>query len=205
MRRDVCYFFPTDVRSVYNAFMAAATNQQFRRQCNQQPYHTISFGLNFSMKYNMNGGSCTLHFMPMQGGTGVDLRFSIAQLAGARYERYATDLSNTVAAILRMPAQRIVPNVDDFLKPENQITPDKLSAEKPALPEATAEPVKPAEPAKPTTPGKFCSQCGTALEPGDKFCNGCGTPVANAEKTCPSCGAKAKPQAAFCSNCGQKL
>ena len=203
MRRDVCYFFPADVPSVYNAYLAAATNAQFRRQCNETPYHTIGFGLNFSMKYNMNGGSCILHFMPMQGGTGVDLRFTIAQLAGARYERYATDLTNTAAAILRLPSQRIVPNVEEFLRPENQITPDKVAAvQKPTLPEA---PVEPAEPAKPATPGKFCSQCGTALEPGDKFCNGCGTPVVKAEKTCPACGATAKPQAAFCSNCGQKL
>ena len=28
-------------------------------------------------------------------------------------------------------------------------------------------------------PAKFCSNCGTAIQPGEKFCAGCGTPLAN--------------------------
>lgn len=48
MRRDLCYYFAADVCSVYNAYLMAAGNQQFRRECRQEPYHTLGFGLNFS-------------------------------------------------------------------------------------------------------------------------------------------------------------
>ena len=116
MRRDVCYFFSADVVSVYNSYMTAATNSRFRRNCNQEPYHTISFGLNFSMKYNMNGGACTIHFIPYHGGTAVDLRFSVAQVAGARYEKYAKDLTSAAMDVLGVPAQLFSLNIDEFLK-----------------------------------------------------------------------------------------
>lgn len=121
MRRDVCFFFQKDVVSVYNAYMAAATNQQFRRRCNQEPYHTISFGLNFSMKYNMNGGACTIHFMPYSNGTAIDMRFSIAQAMGARYNAYAMDLTNTVSQLLGLPSQNIQLDINLFLDDRNKV------------------------------------------------------------------------------------
>jgi hypothetical protein len=126
MRRDICFYIEADVKSVYQAYLNAATHSPFDRSCQQQPYHMISFGVNNSFKYNMNGGACTLHFMPQGTGTAVNMRFSIAQLMGARYERYAEDLNKAMQAFLPVAIRQASYNVDDFLKPQNQLTPSSF-------------------------------------------------------------------------------
>lgn len=198
MRRDICYFFPAVVDRVYNAYLTAATNARFRRDCKQEPFHTISFGLNFSMKYNMNGGACTVRFIPHMNGTAVNLRFSIAQLAGARYEKYAIDLTNDAAAVLGVPSQKIKIDVNAFLAPENKV----VAAGQPApAPVAAPQPV--------TTPvsGIVCSNCQNPLGERDKFCGKCGTPAPKKKKFCPNCGTEAvdDPEAFFCTECGTKF
>ncbi len=220
MRRDICYFFAADVPAVYNAYLAAATNAKFRRECGQEPYHTLTFGLNFSAKYNMNGGSCTIHFIPYNGGTAVDLRFSIAQLAGARYERYANDLTNDTVAVLGIPGQQFKLDINEFLNERNKLTPHNIA---PSAPAPTYEPAPPPETAPTTnlrmsssmmTPPRpasapsgshFCSNCGQALAETDAFCSGCGTKVQKQNNNCPVCGAATATGAAFCSSCGTKL
>lgn len=209
MRRDVCYFFPADVVSVYNGYIAAATNSRFRRECKEEPYHTINFGINFSMMYNMNGGSCTIHFIPYQGGTAVDLRFSIAQLAGARYEKYAKDLTEAAMAVIGVPAQIFKLDVEEFLKEGNKVTPQSVNAAVPVAhqPAPTPEPFAPAPTAETVTPPaqeKSCTNCGAALVDGAMFCSNCGTKVVT-QRFCSQCGNAVSPEAAFCSNCGNKL
>lgn len=167
MRRDLCYYFAADVCSVYNAYLMAAGNQQFRRECRQEPYHTLGFGLNFSMKYNMNGGSCTIHFIPYQGGTAVDLRFSIAQLAGARYKRYAADLTNTVIRILNITAQPIRLNIEEFTKECNKVVLQRM-------PESVSVPQNVAK------QSRFCINCGKRIDNNNNFCIYCGTRIHNA-------------------------
>lgn len=167
MRRDLCYYFAADVCSVYNAYLMAAGNQQFRRECRQEPYHTLGFGLNFSMKYNMNGGSCTIHFIPYQGGTAVDLRFSIAQLAGARYKRYAADLTNTVIRILNITAQPIRLNIEEFTKECNKVVLQRMP-ESVSLPQNVAK------------QSGFCINCGKQIDNNNNFCIYCGTRIHNA-------------------------
>ena len=56
MRRDLVYFYPLPINQVYDAFTQGA-NQKFGKSCKFDPYKTLSFALNFSFKYNMNGGS----------------------------------------------------------------------------------------------------------------------------------------------------
>lgn len=167
MRRDLCYYFAADVCSVYNAYLMAAGNQQFRRECRQEPYHTLGFGLNFSMKYNMNGGSCTIHFIPYQGGTAVDLRFSIAQLAGARYKRYAADLTNTVIRILNITAQPIRLNIEEFTKECNKVVLQRMT-EPVIVPQNVAK------------QSRFCINCGKQIDNNNNFCIYCGTRIHNA-------------------------
>ena len=167
MRRDLCYYFAADVCSVYNAYLMAAGNQQFRRECRQEPYHTLGFGLNFSMKHNMNGGSCTIHFIPYQGGTAVDLRFSIAQLAGARYKRYAADLTNTVIRILNITAQPIRLNIEEFTKECNKVVLQRMP-ESVSLPQNVAK------------QSGFCINCGKQIDNNNNFCIYCGTRIHNA-------------------------
>ncbi len=188
MRRDVCYYFAADVATVFNAYVAAAENPPFKRECTKEPYHTFSFGLNFSMKYNMNGGACVLHFIPHQGGTAVDLRFVVAQLWGARYERYAKDLTDRAAAILRLPPQETKLPIELFTNDANKVT--------------TATPASNLGGAH-----SFCKQCGRGLKAEDKFCPGCGTGVEpTVQKSfCPNCGNQITAGSAFCAKCGSKL
>lgn len=164
MRRDVCYYFPTDVKSLYDAYASAAVNPPFERECTFEPYHTINFGLNFSLKYNMNGGACILHFMPLPDGAAVNLHFVIAQAVGARYGAYAEDLTRQAAAILGLsptPAD-IDPAV--FENAVNKVTPAPAPA-----PAPVSAPVE-----APAPVVRFCTRCGSPVNPGDRFCTRCG-------------------------------
>lgn len=199
MRRDIGFFVDASLEHVYNAYLQAATNKPFERDCNQEPFHTISFGVNFSFKYNMNGGACTLHFMPLNGGTAVNMRFSLAQGAGARYEKYAQDLNKAMQAFLPVIPKEANFNVDDFLKPENQITPESNSVPVAPTPVAEAAPT-------PAPVAKFCANCGSPIASGAKFCSACGTAIPmSAQKCCPACNKPVKDTDAFCGACGTKL
>ena len=98
MTRDLCYFYPCPLNAVYGAFVQTAA-QKFGKDCKQTPMVSISFGLNFSMKYNMNGGACTIHFMPYQNGTAINIRYSVVQLMGARYKKHAQDLTRSLRTL----------------------------------------------------------------------------------------------------------
>ena len=114
MTRDLCYFYPCPLNAVYGAFVQTAA-QKLGKDCKQTPMVSISFGLNFSMKYNMNGGACTIHFMPYQNGTAINIRYSVVQLMGARYKKHAQDLTLYANNILRANAQPANINVQEFL------------------------------------------------------------------------------------------
>lgn len=196
MRRDVFFYVEADIEKVFHAYLSAATNPPFGRTCNQEPYHTISFGVNYSFKYNMNGGSCHLHFLPCGNGTAVNMRFSLAQGMGARYGRYAADLNTAMQAFLPVVPQEAKFNVEDFLKPENQVTPASYS-NKPHVSTPTPQTVF-------QSTGSICKNCGTTLEAGSRFCTRCGCAV-SVERICPNCKTPAKADAAFCAACGTRL
>lgn len=216
MRRDVCYYFKSDVRSVYNAYLAAASNPVFRRNCVQQPYHTISFGLNFSFKFNMSGGACTIHFIPYQEGTAVDLRFSLAQVLGARYEAYAKQLSTEVGNILGgIAGVRFNVDINEFLREDLKV----VSHSGPVVPQpiqkndapntqstTVQEPViqQPVQSAPEKKPLRICSGCGVELSEDDVFCKICGTKAGEPD-ACPTCGNTNIADSAFCNKCGTKL
>lgn len=214
MRRDIGFYIDANVKQVYEAYLYAASNVPFERTCDEQPYHTLSFGLNYSFKYNMNGGACHIHFIPCGSGTAVNMRFTVAQLAGARYEKYADDLNEAVCAYLPSPPRPANYSMDDFLKPENQANPANINnfiAPPPPPAPVIITPPTPvvAQPivaaAAPAVP-MFCVSCGSRLTPGGRFCPACGSPTNIAEeKHCPSCNAKVEDGAAFCVSCGTKL
>ncbi len=215
MRRDMGFYVEADVASVYTAYLKALSGDPFRRSCNEQPYHTLSFGLNFSMKYNMNGGSCHIHFMPHGSGTAVNIRFSIAQAAGARYGKYTEVLNNTFMKYLPIAPRPANYNMDDFLRPENQVVASSASRAFVASAPVTQAPVATPAPASapvtpppvatsPTASSLFCSNCGNKLDPNARFCTQCGTP-ASKPKVCPNCNTPIKEKDLFCSNCGTRL
>ena len=202
MRRDVGFYVEAGIQEVYQAYLNAATNKPFERECKQEPYHTISFGVNYSFKYNMNGGSCSIHFMPYGSGTAVNMRFSIAQAVGARYGRYAEDLNKAMREYLPRPIQEKEFDMDEFLKPQNRVTPASLQNAPTPAPVVTAAPVATPVPAPEIAATKFCTGCGAPVPPNGRFCTQCGKAV---QKCCPSCNAPAAETSLFCANCGTRL
>ena len=200
MTRDVGFYVDAPVAQVYQAYLDAATHEPFERDCDQKPYYQISFGVNFSFKYNMNGGACHIHLMPSGNGTAVNMRFSIAQAMGARYERYAEDLNKAMQRYLPVCPRPMNYNVDDFLNPYNQVTPQSIQSAPIAKPAPVAP--QPAPVAKPQ--GATCKNCGNPLAESDRFCSQCGTP-ATREKLCTACGTFLPDNALFCTNCGNRL
>ena len=139
MRRDLAYFYERPINEVFAAFEQAA-NQRFGKDCKTEPCVRLTFGLNFSMKYNMNGGSVTAHFMPYQNGTAVNLRYSIVQAFGARYKAHAHDLTLFVNGILRVAGQPIQLDVDRFLDYEAGVPSVAPAQASPALQQSGCPP-----------------------------------------------------------------
>ena len=140
----------------------------------------------YSMKYNMNGGACTLHFMPYKNGSAVNMRFSIAQLAGARYGKYAEDLTQAAANILAKAAYNVNIDVEEFLKEENKVTATQAPTTQAPVAEVVSTPVAEAVPTpvpvaaaqpEPQYKHRFCTNCGTALIEGAAFCTNCGAKI----------------------------
>ena len=119
MRRDLVYFYPAPMKLVYDAFYNAA-NQRFGKDCKADPFKTLQFGLNYSFKYNMNGGSITAHFMPYQNGIAVNLRYTIIQAFGARYQKHAQDYTAYVDGLLNVKGALIQLPVEQFLDYESR-------------------------------------------------------------------------------------
>lgn len=137
MKRDICVFYKKDVPRVYQAYVEAI-NKRFGKDCSGQPYHTIHFGLSFSFKYNMNGGACTVRLIPYKDGTAVNLRYSIAQAMGARYEKHSDDLNDYVSNILGYAPLRVDIPVEEFLRSDRQTTPNSSRPATPPTPAYTA-------------------------------------------------------------------
>ena len=62
----------------------------------------------------MNGGACTVLLMPYKSGTAVNVRYSIAQLFGSRYNAYDEELTKNVVGILRVESTIINSDPDQF-------------------------------------------------------------------------------------------
>ena len=127
MRRDLFHYFEADVKNIYAAYLKAA-KEKFGKDCSATPYHSVSFGLNFSFKYNMNGGACHIHFIPYKSGTAVGLRYTIVQLFGARYEAHDSDMLSYVEREVGTKAKSINIDMAVFLKDSNQVFDNSLKS-----------------------------------------------------------------------------
>ena len=176
MRRDLCYFYPVPVEPVFDAFVQAA-KQKFGKNCKIDAYKTLSFGLDYSFRYNMNGGSLTLHFMPYNNGTAIDMHYTVVQAFGARYQKHADDVLIFVNAALGAQAQKIQIDINQFLAYESGV---------PSAPMNVAP-----QPAQHVQQRPQNAQPVQQHAPQARFCTNCGKPI--------------MPNAAFCTNCGKKL
>ena len=140
MRADVCVYFEKELPVVYRAYVEAIT-KHLGKECKEEPYHTITFALNYSFRYNMNGGACTVRLMPHKNGTAVNLRYTIAQAWGANYEGHSSVLHGYVEAILHVNGSWANIPVERFTLSENQITPEPDNTPQPDVPAAPSAPV----------------------------------------------------------------
>lgn len=120
MKKDLFHYFESDVKTVYAAYLKAA-KEKFGKDCSSTPYHTVSFGLNYSFKYNMNGGACHIHFIPYKNGTAVGIRYTIIQMFGARYEAHDSDLTGFVEKELGKKSDYINIGMEEFMNNSNRV------------------------------------------------------------------------------------
>lgn len=199
MRRDLFCYYPLPVATVYGAYLRTA-NEKFSKSCREEiPGKVLSFALNFSFKYNMNGGAVTLHFMPFQNGTAIAMRYTIVQAMGARYKRHALDMAAYADTLLGVKAQNdLSMDMQSFINYESGAAPaSQEQAPSPAVQSpATANSV--------SQGASVCAYCGTPLTPGSKFCVSCGNAVPAAQAACPNCGRPFAAGERFCCGCGAK-
>lgn len=161
MKANVFHYYPARIEEVYSAYKHAVRNA-FETVADATQPHALSFKLDFSFKYNMNGGDCKLYFAPYRNGTVVRVHYVVVQLLGARYKAHAIHLSNEVVRLLGVQAEDIQMDIKEFERIYDQQT---------AFPKASvAAPETPAAPTK----AKFCPQCGTAFPEFASFCVNCG-------------------------------
>lgn len=192
MKRDLVYYYDRPLNAVFSAFVQAA-NQQFGKNCKIDQGKTISFALNYSFKYNMNGGMVTAHFMPYADGVAVNLRYTIVQVFGARYKAHAADLTGYVNNLLQAAGKLIELDIKLFLKYEAE-TPSVG----PILVQSQQTPYVP-----PEASGISCPRCSALNEKGARFCVGCGFRLLQ-DPVCKNCGATLSPASNFCPVCGTK-
>ncbi len=210
MRRDLVYFYPLPINQVYDAFTQGA-NQKFGKSCKFDPYKTLSFALNFSFKYNMNGGSLTAHFMPYQNGTAVDLRYTIVQAVGARYKAHARDYILFINGILRAQGTLINIPVQQFLDYEARTPSMPRQNFQPAQPQMPPQPAPqqqmPVQPPQQQAPAPQQQMPVQQQAPMQQQAPVQPAPQQQASRGsfCTKCGAPATPGAAFCTKCGNKL
>ena len=186
MKRDLCYYFAAPLYPVFDAFVQGA-KQKFGKNCKIDAYKTISFGLDYSFRYNMNGGSLTVHFMPYQNGTAVDLRYTVVQLMGARYQKHADDVLAFVNSFLGVQGQKIQLDINQFLAYEANTPSAQVQQAQAPMRQPMRQPMQ--QPMQ--QPIQQSIQQPMQQMPQRRFCTDCGTPVA--------------PDSVFCTNCGKRL
>ncbi len=169
--------YPKGIVEVFNAY-AEAIKTKLGKNPDIKPYTTISFGLNFSFKFNMNGGSCTVRFMPYNNDTAVNVRYSIAQGTGARYGAHCSVFTKEVERLLGCSSLKVDIDAEEFIKYANSVASDDTAAATTPQPQAPIYEAVPAAPiaAAPQQDFKFCPSCGTKLNAADRFCVNCGKP-----------------------------
>ncbi len=189
MKRDLCYSYPKNILEVYHAYVQAIP-EVFGKTGVEQNYHTISFDLASEFKYNMNNGACTVYLIPYGDATAVNVRYTVVQVAGARYQSHCRDMTRAVEKILNCAAEPADIHAESFMKSENRVfsaddprcipfvppvpapepAPEPVPAPAP-IPEPAPEPV----PEGPQRDHKFCNDCGAKLLINARFCSYCGS------------------------------
>ena len=101
MRRDLFHSFSQDIRTVFDAYLKVVKASPFNKSPTVQDCSLITFNIGMSLKFNMNGGQVNIHFSVNGNKTDVQVRYSIFQLFGARYQAYDSLLTSLVEEELK--------------------------------------------------------------------------------------------------------
>ena len=173
MRADIGHFYPVPIENVFYAYKQAI-KEKFKKDADATPCHTLVFGLNFSFKYNMNGGGCHVHFMPSGNGTAVAIRYTVAQAVGANYKGHDRDMTAEVQRILGVTAQEFDFDMDTFMAQKEQyVAYCKSQIYSAPVFVQSPPPMQMNEPPQPSM-ALFCTKCGNAFGEADRFCMRCG-------------------------------
>ena len=107
MRKDICrYFEGADIDSVFKAYMASI-KQNFTPKCSTRSNDFIRFKYSASLRYNMNGGVCSLYLMPYKEGTAVCIRYTIYQAVAGFYQKHEQDMLYTAENLLHVKGEKV--------------------------------------------------------------------------------------------------
>ena len=208
MKRDIFYYYPSPIEAVYEAH-TAAIKDVFGKSGDGKAPHTVSFELNFSLKYNMNGGVCRIHLKSYREGTAVRLCYTVAQAVGAKCEAHAGELAKAVGTALNSVAERLSMTAEVFescdkadeepikdpldLPPVTEPAPVYKAPEVYNMPLYGAPPIYTAptgraQPVYGNSPFSPAAQAST--QPQARFCSRCGKPFKTDDKFCSGCGAR---------------
>ena len=155
MRRDLYHYFNEQIETVFNAYAKVLSEPPFGKAPATTPYSMITFGIGYSFKYNMNGAAVHIHFARKGNGTAVQVRYTIVQLFGARYQAYDNLLTSKVELALGARSQAMSPLSDSYFETEQS-----SNLYSPSKPE-----------------NRFCGKCGAPINPGDAYCRSCGSKI----------------------------
>lgn len=217
MQKDFCFSAPCDIGTLFDAYLQVIKDS-FHPKPTANPHLIINFKLSFSFKYNMNGGSCSLYFMPAaSGGSAVSIHYSVLQAIGARCGAHAKNLNEMVSRILRTPITPCYIDTErfmEYIESENvrnrskRISSNPTSSAVPNIMPNTAQNITPSvinSAAIPVNDGYACTNCGLSLPNDAKFCSGCGNKIDPSTKICSNCGSELPNDAMFCFKCGCKV
>lgn len=119
MNKSFNFYYSIDLPKLYRAY-ENAIKYLFKKNSSTQDPRILSFPLDFSLKYNMNGGTCNVVFSSLDfNSTRVEIKYSVLQASGARCKAHADDLINQVAQILQRPNPNSDCNQEDTMKGNN--------------------------------------------------------------------------------------
>lgn len=164
MKKEFCHYYPKPVEEIFTAY-DRAVKVVFGADAEKAPNKLIEFDLEYSFKYNINGGGCSIRFTESNGGTLVGLSYVIAGAMGARCNACDLDLTEEVEQIVGVQSKNVYEEFDELVRRMNTPPPPPrgYGAGQGNMPHDGGR-------------ANFCSRCGKPFAPNDNFCTNCGTP-----------------------------
>ena len=172
MKKEICHYYPKPKEVVFLSY-ERAVNELLGAKIEKTPNESLIFDLEYSVKYNINGGGCHIRFAAYNGGTLVELKFVLAQATGARCGAIDSGLANLVENALGVESNAVYEGFDALVEMMNAPQPQPQMRNDPQYPPQARQGTQPPQN---NCRDNFCPRCGTKFAPNDNFCTRCGSP-----------------------------